>query len=63
MKEKSRKTIEKALSVEESGETLSIKICLENVSPNVKVDTITSFLDILFEKGKEELNFYYSRVK
>lgn len=63
MEERSRKTIEKSISFEKSGETISIKICLENVSPNVSAETITSFLDALFEKSKKELNFCYSKVE
>lgn len=51
--EKTTKTIKKSLCFEDGGETLSVEISLENVSPNVKVDTIFTFLDTLFERAKE----------
>lgn len=57
MEEKTTKSIKKSLCFEESGETLSIEISLENVSPNIEKSTITSFLDTLFERAKEGLNF------
>ncbi len=53
MAEKTIKTIKKSLSFEKSGETLSVEIGLENISPNVGTDTIISFLDTLFERAKE----------
>lgn len=56
MAEGTIKTIKKSLSFEKSGETLSIEIGLENVSPNVGVDTIISFLDTLYENAKEDLS-------
>lgn len=56
MTEKTTKTIKKFLCFEESGETFSVEIHLENVSSNVSIDTIISFLNILFEHAKEELN-------
>lgn len=58
--EKTTKTIKKSLYFKENGETLSVEICLENVSPDINMDTIISFLDTLFERAKEKLNFYYT---
>lgn len=55
--EKTTKTIKKSLYFEKNGETLSVEIVLENVSPNVKADTIISFLDMLYGRAKEELQF------
>ena len=52
MKEKTTKTIKKSLSFEKSGETFSVEICLENVSPDMKGDAIVSFLDELFKYAK-----------
>ena len=57
MSEKTIKTIKKSLDFEKSGETLSVEIELENVSPNVGTYTIISFLDALYERAKESLRF------
>lgn len=54
--EKTTKTIKKSLYFEESGETLSVEISLENVSPCVKTDTIIAFLNTLFENAKEAIS-------
>lgn len=53
--ETTKKTIKKSLSFEESGETFSVEICLENVSPGTKIDTIIPFLETLFVRAKEQL--------
>lgn len=55
MEERTIKTIRKTLCFEKRGETLSIEIYLENVSPHVKSDTIIPFLDTLFERAKEAI--------
>ncbi len=60
--ERTTKTIKKSLSFEKSGETFSIEISLENVSPNVKADTIISFLDTIYEHAKENLKFNYTSL-
>ncbi len=57
MEEKTTKTIRKSLYFENTGETLSVEINLENVSPNAKVDTTISFLDTLYGRTKKELQF------
>lgn len=57
MEEKTTKKIKKALCFEKSGETYSVEIGLENVSPEVSTDTIISFLDRIFNRAKEELQF------
>lgn len=58
--EKSTRTIKKSLNFEKSRETFSVEISLENVSPNVEVDTILAFLDTLYEHAKENLKFNYA---
>ncbi len=63
MTEKTMKSIKKSLCFENSGETLSVEISLENVSPNISMDTIIPFLNTLFEHIKENLNFDYAGVK
>jgi len=52
MLEKTSKSIKKSLNFEESGETFSIEIYLENVSQDK--NTIISFLDTLYERIKKE---------
>lgn len=53
MEEKTTKSIRKSLKFE-SGETLSVEISLENVSPNKSTDSIIFFLNTLFENAKEK---------
>lgn len=55
IEEKTTKIIKKSLCLGKSGETLSVEISLENVSPNTNIDTIISFLATLFEHAKENL--------
>lgn len=57
IEEKTTKTIKKSLNFEKSGETLSLEISLENVSPNISMDTIIHFLNTLFENTKKEIKF------
>ena len=52
MQERTCKSIEKSLEFEKSGETLSVEICLENVSPLTSSETLESFLNTLYERAK-----------
>lgn len=52
--EKINKTVRRALHFEESGETLSVEICLENVSPNYK-KCLKGYLDTLYKDVLEEI--------
>lgn len=56
MEERTTKKIKKELHFEKSGETYSVEICLENVSPQISTDTSLSFLNELFEHIKKELS-------
>jgi chromatin segregation and condensation protein Rec8/ScpA/Scc1 (kleisin family) len=47
--------LKKSLHFEKSGETLSIEITIENVSPQLKKETIVGFLDVLYQKAKAGL--------
>lgn len=38
-----------------SGETLSIELHIENVSPQISKDAIIPILDTLFERAKEDI--------
>ncbi len=55
MKEKTSKSVKKTVAFEESGETFSVEIRLENVSPKVSKETILSMLDVMFETIKETI--------
>ena len=55
MEETTTRTIKNTLCFGEGGETLSVEISLENVSPSVKVNTIITFLNTLFECAKETI--------
>ncbi len=57
MKERTTKRIKKSLDFEKSGETFSVEISLENVSPDMSMDTIAPFLDTLFENAKKMIKF------
>lgn len=48
-------SIEKSLNFEKSGETFSVKICLENISPELKEDSISPYLETLFLKAIKDL--------
>lgn len=54
VEERTCKSIKKSLVFEKSGETLSIEIYLENVSPSTTNETLESFLNVLYEKAKQE---------
>lgn len=56
MEERTAKKIKKELHFENSRETYSVEICLENVSPQISTDTSLSFLNELFEHIKKELS-------
>lgn len=60
MEEKTCKSIEKILTFENSGETLSVKISIENVSSSTKMEAIIPFLEILFQKASCDFKFYNS---
>lgn len=55
MEEKSIKTVYKALNFEKSGETLSVTINLENVSPAISKETIIGIFDDLYYQAKKEI--------
>ena len=55
MNEMTTRTIKKSLCFEKSGETLSVEICLENVSPGINMDAIIPFLNTLFANAKEAI--------
>ncbi len=48
-------SIEKSLNFKKSGETFSVKICLENISPELKEDSISPYLETLFLKAIKDL--------
>lgn len=52
MEKRTDKKIKKVLIFEKSGETLSVEICLENVSPK---QNVASYLDALYAEALEEL--------
>lgn len=53
--EKTTRTVKESIGFEKSGESFSVEIALENVSPTISSDTIIQFLDTLFEKAKENI--------
>ena len=55
MRENTSKSIKKSLNFEDSGETFSIEICLENVSQDK--NTVIPFLDTIYERIKKEIKF------
>lgn len=55
MEEKTSRSLKKTLSFEESEEVLSMEVTLQNISPELKCDTVFSLLDTLFECIKSEL--------
>lgn len=55
MKEMTVRSIKKSLEFEESGETFSVEINIENVSSKSKDEAIVPFLDTLFNKAKKDL--------
>ncbi len=52
VEEKTCKSVTKSLSFEKNGETLSVTISMENVSPNTSKDSIISLINTLFEETK-----------
>lgn len=54
--EKTRQVMQKSLYFEEKGETLSIEITLDNISPQIDAGTICSFLKTMFERMLKELD-------
>lgn len=54
--EKTTKTIKKSLCFEKSGEIISIRICLKNISPHsYNGTTIPAALDKLFQEAKKAI--------
>lgn len=53
MEESMCKCIKKSLNFEKSGETLSVEIRLENVSPETNQKTLLSFLDTIYQSAKD----------
>ena len=52
MEEKTCKGIQKSLTFDKSGETLSVEIHLKNVSPELKKE---NFLDTLYQSAKDAI--------
>jgi len=57
MKEETQIRIKKILEFEKNGETFSIEVHLENVSPERKKQDITDFLEVLYKDAIDELIF------
>lgn len=55
MEERTTRKIKKELHFKNGGETYSVEICLENISPQISMDTNISFLNELFEHIRLEL--------
>lgn len=55
LKEITKRSVNKSLNFEKSGETLSVEISIENVSPESKAEAIEPFLDTLFDKAKKKI--------
>lgn len=55
MEESTCRKIKKSLHFEGSGETFSVEIGLENVSPKTETKIITPFLETLFENAIKDL--------
>lgn len=50
-----KKIVNKSIAFEKSGETLSIQIELNNVSPNVKKEAVLDVLDSMYTDVKESI--------
>lgn len=55
MEEKTCKGIQKSLTFDKSGETLSVEIHLKNVSPELKKENLSDFLDTLYQSAKDAI--------
>lgn len=55
MQEHTEKIVKKSVLFENSGETISIQIKLENVSPETNRDALSSTMDVLFKDAKETI--------
>ncbi len=55
MQERTGICIEKSLMFEKNREIFSVKICLENISPELKTDSIKPYLETLFAKACKDL--------
>lgn len=45
----------KSIHFEKSGETVSVEIRIENISPNIKKSTIEPFINQMFKELKETI--------
>ncbi|MFG6320698.1 MAG: hypothetical protein K1W41_03900 [Lachnospiraceae bacterium] len=55
MQEHTEKIVKKSVLFEKSGETISIQIKLENVSPETRRDALSGTMDVLFKDAKETI--------
>ena len=55
MEERTLKTIKKTVVFEKSGETLSIEIGMENVSPRENREAVLGVIDTLYHEAKREV--------
>lgn len=55
MEEKTCKGIQKSLTFDKSGETLSVEIHLKNVSPELKKENLSDFLDTLYQSANDAI--------
>ncbi len=50
-----RRTLNKSIFFEKGGETISMQVMIESVSPNVNKDAIVGELDILYDDLKQAI--------
>lgn len=55
VEEKTCRRIKKILVFEKNGETLSVEVSLENVSPLVQKESLSDFLDALYQSAKKAI--------
>lgn len=55
VQEQTEKIVKKSVLFENSGETISIQIKLENVSPQTRRDALSGAMDVLFKDAKETI--------
>lgn len=54
MTEKQSYTVRRVLSFEKSGETISIDISMENISPSLSKESVVGFVDQLYASLKKD---------